>query len=83
MSQIFPNYAPIETDGQNIYSEETATKIDKEIMRIIQECTNETRKTVKLYKDKISALADEVLKKESLNHQEIKAILGDRPFEIK
>jgi hypothetical protein len=28
-------------------------------------------------------LAEAVLKKESLNHKEIKEILGDRPFEIK
>lgn len=66
-----------------MYSEETATKIDKEIMRVIEECTVLTRQTVRLYKDKISALAEAVLKKESLNHQEIKAILGERPFEIK
>jgi ATP-dependent Zn protease len=38
---------------------------------------------VKHYKDKIEALASEVLKKETLSHQEIKAILGERPFEIK
>lgn len=83
MSELFPNYAPTDNDGQNMYSEETATKIDKEIMRVIEECTVLTRQTVRLYKDKISALAEAVLKKESLNHQEIKAILGERPFEIK
>ena len=42
-----------------------------------------TEKTVKLYKDKIELLAEAVLKKQNLNHQEIKAILGERPFEIK
>lgn len=35
MSELFPNYAPIDTEGQNIYSESTSTKIDNEIMKII------------------------------------------------
>lgn len=39
MSEVFPNYAPIETQGQNIYSEETSAKIDEEVTRIITECT--------------------------------------------
>lgn len=69
MSDSFPNYAPVDTDGHNVYSEETAAKIDKEVIRIIEQCTKETRKTVKLYKDKIEALANAVLAKESLNHQ--------------
>jgi cell division protease FtsH len=69
MSENFPNYAPVDSEGHNIYSEETSTKIDKEIIKIIDQCTKETRKTVKLYKDKIEALASEVLKKETLNHQ--------------
>lgn len=63
MSELFPNYTPTESDGQNMFSEETATKIDKEIMRIIEECTILTRKTIHLYRDKITALAEAVLKK--------------------
>jgi ATP-dependent Zn protease len=35
MSENFPNYAPIDSEGQNVYSEETSTKIDKEIMKVI------------------------------------------------
>jgi cell division protease FtsH len=69
MSDLFPNYAPTQTEGQNIYSEETAAKIDEEVKRIIQECTVLTEKKVKLYKDKIEKLAKAVLLKESLNHQ--------------
>jgi ATP-dependent Zn protease len=42
-----------------------------------------TEQLVKQYKDKIDKLASAVLKKESLNHEEIKDILGERPFEIK
>lgn len=57
MSQSFPNYAPAQTDGHNVFSEETSTKIDKEVMKIIESCTVETRKTVRLYRDKIEALA--------------------------
>ena len=35
MSDSFSNYAPVDTDGHNVYSEETAAKIDKEVIRII------------------------------------------------
>lgn len=80
MSELFPNYAPTESEGQNMFCEETAIKVDKEIMRVIEECTILTRKTINLYRDKITDLAEAVLKKESLNHNEIKEILGDRPF---
>lgn len=38
-------------------------------MNIIKECTELTAKKIKLYKDKIESLAEEVLKKENLNHQ--------------
>ena len=50
MSKEFPNYAPVDTQGQNVYSEETSTKIDGEIRKIIAECTELTEKTVKLYR---------------------------------
>ena len=53
MSNEFPNYAPVDTQGQNVYSESTSTKIDDEIRRIINECTAMTKKIVKLYKEKI------------------------------
>lgn len=46
MSELFPNYAPIQTEGQNIYSEKTAGKIDEEVKRIIKECTALTVKKV-------------------------------------
>ena len=61
MSELFPNYAPIQTEGQNIYSEKTAGKIDEEVKRIIKECTALTAKKVELYKDKIESLAKAVL----------------------
>ena len=61
MSELFPNYAPIQTEGQNIYSEKTARKIDEEVKRIIKECTALTVKKVELYKDKIESLAKAVL----------------------
>ena len=53
MSDLFPNYAPMETEGQNIFSEETGGKIDREVTRIIRECTELTEKTVIMYRDKI------------------------------
>ena len=83
MSEAFPNYAPMETEGENIYSETTSAIIDEEVTRVVKKCTKMTRKIVQKQQEKIKALAEAVLKKEFLNHQEIKAILGERPFEVK
>lgn len=43
MSEKNENYAPVHTDGHNIYSEETAALIDKEIIELIRTCTKKTR----------------------------------------
>lgn len=53
MSESFPNYAPVESDGQNVYSESTSEKIDKEVIKLISECTERTRVKIKTHQDKI------------------------------
>lgn len=63
MSEKHLNYAPIDTDGHNIYSESTAMVIDKEIMALIAKSTERTREIIEKYRDKIEALAEAVLKK--------------------
>ena len=63
MSKYNPNYAPVETDGQNIFSEKAASKIDQEVIEIIQEATVKTRLLIETYQEKIRAMAEAVLKK--------------------
>lgn len=47
---------------------------------MIEDCTEETRRLVKKYSEKIKLLAEAVLLKETLGHSEILEILGKRPF---
>ena len=36
MSEKYQNYAPVKTDGHNIFSEETNAEIDKEVIKLIE-----------------------------------------------
>jgi len=39
MNSTNPNYAPVSTDGHNVYSEKTASEIDADIKKLIDQCT--------------------------------------------
>ncbi|MDI6735510.1 MAG: ATP-dependent zinc metalloprotease FtsH [bacterium] len=58
------------------YSEEIASKIDKEIYNIIDLCNRRAEELLKENKDKLDALANALIEKETLESQEIDAILG-------
>merc|ERR1711879_631957 len=61
-------------------SEKTKELIDEEIQEIIN---NEYERTLKLIRDKkdlVEALAQELMKKETIGRDEVVAILGPRPF---
>jgi len=62
------------------YSDETTKEIDREIKRIIDECTERTRQVVRQYQTQIKALSQALLEKETLDLQSIIEILGERPF---
>ena len=69
--------------GYKSYSEEINERIDDEKLRLVKECEERTRVMVLEKKDKIEALAELLLLKESISFQEIKSILGDKPFPAK
>jgi len=56
------------------YSEVTAELIDAEVRRIVEECHHEADRLLALHRDKLEALARALLKAESLNETEIRAV---------
>jgi cell division protease FtsH len=61
------------------YSEETAERIDSEVQRIIEECYTRAKDTIRKQSPQVKAIVAALLVKESLNSEEVKAILyGDQ-----
>jgi len=54
--------------------------IDKEISKIIKECSEKTRLLILNYKNQIEKLRDTLLEKETLDLNNIIDVLGERPF---
>lgn len=72
-----------DNDFQKPYSEETNYEIDQEVKKIVDECYQRTFDLLESKREKIEALAEELLDKESINLPVIIKVLGDRPFELK
>ena len=58
------------------YSEATAELIDAEVRRIVEECHREADRLLSAHRDKLEALAQALLKAESLNEKEIREVTG-------
>jgi len=65
------------------YSEETANEIDQEVKSLVESCYAQTKALLESKRELISALAEKLLEKESINLPEIMKVLGDRPFPLK
>lgn len=65
------------------YSEETAAEIDFEVKNLVDTCYKETCDLLESKRDLITALAEALLEKESINLPEIMKVLGDRPYPLK
>lgn len=63
------------------YSEETAKLIDVEARKFINECYERTRELLTQHRDKIDAIAKELMEKEILYKEDFERIIGKRPFE--
>mgnify|MGYP000470421961 FL=1 len=63
------------------YSETTAREIDEEVRKIIAEAYARTKKLLTLKKDKLTILAEQLLKKEVLFQSDLEELVGPRPFE--
>jgi ATP-dependent Zn protease len=57
--------------------------IDKEVKKIIDDCTKKTRELVKEKRELIEGLSDLLLEKETIDLKQIVGVLGERPFEAK
>ncbi len=67
--------------GKQEYSEETARMIDQEIRSIIDSCYNKALTLLKDNRDKLDALAHELLDRETLHASEVYALLNIPPRE--
>jgi cell division protease FtsH len=63
------------------YSEQTAREIDEEVRKIIAEAYVRTKKLLSDKKDKLTILAEQLLKKEVLFQSDLEELVGPRPFE--
>jgi cell division protease FtsH len=79
MSRLGPVIYNETEGGYRQYSEDTARKIDEEQARIIEECFKEAKTLLEANKDKLTTLAEELLKKETLDALEVYALLGIEP----
>lgn len=65
------------------FSEQTAHEIDNEVRRILDEAYTKAREIVEQYNDKINAMADMLLEKETIYTEDIETILGKSAQKLK
>ncbi|MBI2443618.1 MAG: cell division protein FtsH, partial [Candidatus Levybacteria bacterium] len=77
---------PMNLDGerrmmyeQNEVSPEMAAKIDAQVKKITDECYTKAREILTKLKDKLDVLAQELLKKETLESEEFEKLIGPKP----
>ncbi|MEM0963736.1 MAG: ATP-dependent zinc metalloprotease FtsH [Bacteroidota bacterium] len=62
------------------FSDDLAKRIDAEVKRIIDDVRVQTRVLLEERGDKLEALAQALLEKEVLNENDLKEVLGERPY---
>jgi cell division protease FtsH len=62
------------------YSERTAQTIDEEVSKIVESQYQRAKRILSENKDKLSALATQLLEKEVIFKEDLEKIFGDRPF---
>jgi cell division protease FtsH len=65
------------------FSEQTAHDIDNEVRRILDEAYTKAREIVERYNDKINAMADMLMEKETIFSEDIETILGKSAQRLK
>jgi len=87
MSQLGPLYLGPQIDdtsqwrslyGQDEISSETKAQVDKEVKRIIDSCYNQAKKLITKHKDKLNAVAQKLLEKETLERKEFEKIIKSK-----
>jgi len=62
------------------YSEEVASKIDAEVRKIIEDCYADARRILEANWDKVERMVASLLEHETVDTDEVVAILNGRPF---
>lgn len=65
--------------GRRPYSKRLAALIDDEVHSLIAQAYSRTEKLLQENRDKLSMLAEELLRKETLSHDEVAALIGPPP----
>ena len=65
------------------YSDDLARRIDEEVKRIINDVREQTRDLLEERRDEFERLARVLLEKEVLNENDLRAVLGERPYKRK
>ena len=65
------------------YSEETARKIDQQVIKIMEEAMTDAHSLLEAHRDQLDILAKELVEKETLDDDEIRALLGFEKVESK
>lgn len=71
-----PVYVRADQSGGDNYSQETAAKIDAQVQKIIGDALERARKLLNEHRDNLEKLAQELLEKESMTGNEVRALLG-------
>jgi cell division protease FtsH len=66
------------SQGRN-YSEATAARIDAEVRRLVEEAHRETRELLEANRDKLTALAEELLRTEVVEKERVMELAGVQP----
>jgi len=64
------------------YSDETATKIDDEVRKIVEKQYKRAQELLKKYRSELDVLAQELLTKEVLLKSDVERLIGPRPYAI-
>ena len=56
-------------------------QMDQEMLLLVEQARARCKKVLNDQKEKVAALAEALLNKETINSDEIKALLGERPFQ--
>ena len=65
------------------FSEDTAKKIDKEILSILDSCMKEAKSILTEHRDQLDAIANALIERETLDDNEVREILGLEKIESK
>lgn len=67
---------------QNSIAESTLTQIDAEVKDIIDACYKDAVRLIKEHKAELKKVADELIKKESIDEDELIALIGPKPTQL-